>query len=513
MKETQACLKKCVDPVNYSDLTARIAVQSGIEQNIIVAEDVHMSLNLIPKPLTEIILQGKHVSFQSIKISISPKNEELMALADYLSNRLQHEMPMGETSGNIRLILLDKTDLGEEGYELTVTQTGVQLSAQSPAGLFYAIQTLLQLIPAHQKEGFSLPAVSIRDIPRFAWRGAMIDVARHFFSVEDVKRYIDLIAHYKMNRLHLHLTDDQGWRIEIKSWPKLTEIGARTQVNGNGGGYYTQEEYKEIIGYARVRYVTVIPEIDTPGHTNAALASYPELNESEEAPNLYEGTEVGFSTLSINRAVTYQFLDDVIRELAALTPTPYIHIGGDEARSTPEEDYKKFIRRIQEIVIAHGRRTIGWGEIGEAELLPGTIAQHWFGASYQEAKKQGAKIILSPANKTYLDMKYNASTPVGLDWAGLISVKDSYDWDPGSYMQLLEENDILGIEAPIWSETLLTMKDVEYLAFPRLLAVAELAWSPHGQDWEDFRQRLAAHGKRMEAMNINFYRSPEIDWT
>ena len=251
-----------------------------------------------------------------------------------------------------------------------------------------------------------LPALSITNSPRFAWRGAMLDVARHFFSVEDVKRYIDLISHYKINRLHLHLTDDQGWRIEIKSWPKLTEIGAQTQVNGGGGGFYTQEQYKDIVEYARNRYVTIIPEIDTPGHTNAALASYPELNVSEEAPDPYEGTEVGFSSLSINMEATYKFLDDVIRELAAITPGPYIHIGGDEAKSTPEEDYKLFIKRFQEIVYSHNKIPIGWAEIGETELDSRTIAQHWFGAAYQGAKEQGCKIILSPANKTYLDIKY-----------------------------------------------------------------------------------------------------------
>jgi hexosaminidase len=358
----------------------------------------------------------------------------------------------------------------------------------------------------------SLPAVSIRDTPRFEWRGAMLDVARHFFSVEDVKRYIDLISHYKMNRLHLHLTDDQGWRIEIKSWPRLTEFGGRTQVGGTGGGYYTQEQYKEIVEYARSRYITIVPEIDTPGHTNAALASYAELNSSEEAPALYTGTEVGFSTLWINSEITYRFLDDVIRELAALTPTPYIHIGGDEARSTPEADYKKFIKRFQEIVVAHGKTTVGWNEIGEAELLPGTIAQQWVGTGYENAKRQGAKIILSPANKVYLDMKYDASTPIGLDWAALISVKDAYDWDPGSYMDGLEEADILGLEAPLWTETVVTMKDIEYLSFPRVIGVAELAWSSKGQNWEEYRQRLAAHGKRMEVMGINFYKSPDVDW-
>jgi hexosaminidase len=216
--------------------------------------------------------------------------------------------------------------------------------------------------------------------------------------------------------------------------------------------------------------------------------------------------------LWINSEITYKFLDDVIGELAVLTPTSYIHIGGDEARSTPEEDYRKFIKRMQEIVISHGKQAVGWGEIGTAEVLPGTIAQHWVGATYQDAKQQGARIILSPANKTYLDMKYDASCPLGLDWAGLISVRDSYDWEPGKYMEGLEESDILGIEAPFWTETILTMKDIEYMVFPRLIGIAERAWSPKGQVWEEYRQRLAAHGKHMEALGINFYKSPDVDW-
>jgi hexosaminidase len=315
-----------------------------------------------------------------------------------------------------------------------------------------------------------------------------------------------------MNRLHLHLSDDQGWRIEIQSWPRLAKVGASTQVGGGNGGYYTQEQYKEILEYARSHYVTIVPEIDTPGHTNAALASYAELNSSEEAPELYTGTQVGFSTLWINSEITYHFLNDVIGELAALTPTPYIHIGGDEARSTPEAEYKYFIKRIQEIVAAHGKTAVGWSEIGEAELLPGTIAQIWIPAGYVNAKRQGAKMILSPANKTYLDMKYDVSSPLGLDWAGLISVKDAYDWEPGSYMDGLEETDLLGLEAPLWTETIQTVKDIEYMVFPRLPGIAELAWSPKGQSWEEYRQRLAAHGERMEAMGINFFQSPDVDW-
>ncbi len=476
---------------------------------------------LIPKPASLLPGTGDFKISPDTKIFLQQNSDEVATIADLLSAYFQQASgdkvisasgSPGHTSGNIQLVLNSDTSLGAEGYELSITADAIQLSANQPAGLFYGIQTLRQLMPARPTATLSLPAVSIRDTPRFAWRGAMLDVARHFFSVEDIKRYIDLISYYKMNRLHLHLTDDQGWRIEIKSWPRLTEVGGRTQVGGGNGGYYTQEQYKEIVDYARSRYVLIVPEIDTPGHTNAALASYAELNSSEEAPALYEGTQVGFSTLWINSEITYRFLDDVVRELAALTPAPYIHIGGDEAQSTSEEDYRKFIKRIQEIVISHGKRAIGWGEIGEAEILPGTIAQHWVGASYQEAKRQGAKIILSPANKTYLDMKYDASSLLGLDWAGLISVKDSYDWEPGSYMNELEESDILGIEAPLWTETILTMKDIEYMAFPRLTGIAELAWSPKGQNWEEYRQRLATHGKRMEAMDINFFRSPDVEW-
>ncbi len=476
--------------------------------------------HIIPQPTSSKTSIGNFTISKRTKIVVE-NDSESRAIGRMLSGHIQEafgfEMSIevkreGNSLGHIQFNLMNDTGLSEEGYELSVATDSLQLSANYPAGLFYGVQTLRQLLGTPQNPTLGLPAISITDSPRFLWRGAMLDVARHFFSVEDVKRYIDLISHYKMNRLHLHLTDDQGWRIEIKSWPKLTEIGARTQVNGGGGGFYTQEEYKEIVEYAKSRYVMIIPEIDTPGHTNAALASYPELNRSEEATNLYEGTEVGFSSFDINMEVTYKFLDDVIRELAELTPDPYIHIGGDEAKSTPEEDYKKFIKRIQEIVFSYDKIPVGWAEIGEAELDSRTIAQHWQGAAYQEAKKQGCKIILSPGNKTYLDMKYDASSPLGLDWAGLVSVKDSYDWEPGNYMDGLEESDILGIEAPIWTETLLTMKDIEFMAFPRLPGLAELAWSPKGQSWEEYKQRLAKHGRHMEKMGINFFKSPDVDW-
>ena len=476
---------------------------------------------LIPKPATIFASAGEFMVSSKTRIFGPKENSEIASIANLLSGYLQqvssYEVAVVEENndqnlGNIQLSLTEEGSLGEEGYELSVTTESIRLQAKCPAGLFYGVQTLRQFLSPGHTATVSLPALSIRDTPRFSWRGAMLDVARHFFGVDDVKRYIDLISHYKMNRLHLHLSDDQGWRIEIKSWPRLTKVGGSTQVGGNGGGYYTQEQYKEIVDYARSRYVTIVPEIDTPGHTNAALASYAELNSSEEASRLYTDTQVGFSTLWINNEITYKFLDDVIGEIAAITPTPYIHIGGDEARSTPEEEYRYFIRRVQEIVNSHGKIAVGWSEIGEAELLPGTIAQIWIPAGYENARRQGAKIILSPASKVYLDMKYEVSSPLGLDWAGLIPVKDSYDWEPASYMEGLEENDILGLEAPLWTETIVTMRDIEYMAFPRLPGIAELAWSPKRQGWEEYSQRLAVHGHHMQALGINFFKSPDVDW-
>ncbi len=473
---------------------------------------------LIPKPASLRSSTGGFEVPARTKILIK-KEEELEAIGHLLASYLEQAgatnvaiTHTGRSAGNIELSSHGDPVLGEEGYDLSITPQGIRIEANCPAGLFYGVQTLRQLLPVLPEETIRLPALSIRDLPRFPWRGAMLDVARHFFGVEDVKRYIDLISHYKMNVLHLHLSDDQGWRIEIKSWPRLTKVGARTQVGGGGGGYYTQEQYREIVEYARSRYVTIVPEIDTPGHTNAALASYAELNPSEEAPAPYEGMRVGFSTLWIDSEVTYRFLDDVIGELAALTPGPYIHIGGDEAQSTAEDQYKRFIQRIQEIVLAHGKLPVGWSEIGEAELLPGTVAQFWISAGYENARRQGAKIILSPATRIYLDMKYDASCPLGLDWAGLISVRDSYDWEPDGFMEGLAESDILGLEAPLWTETVQTMRDIEYMTFPRIPGIAELAWSPKGQRWEEYRPRLAVHGKRMKAMGINFFRSPDVDW-
>ena len=410
-----------------------------------------------------------------------------------------------------------------DAYEVTVEPASVTVTAAAPAGLFYGVQTLRQLLPpfvefgavrADKNRPLRVPAVRITDRPRFEWRGAMLDVARHFFSVGDVKRYIDLIAHYKVNRLHLHLADDQGWRIEIKSWPNLTTHGGSTAVGGGPGGYYTQADYAEIVAYARDRFVTVVPEIDMPGHTNAALASYPELNCDGKAPPLYTGIEVGFIALCVEKDVTYKFIDDVVREIAAITPAPYFHIGGDEVKLLSPAQYIKFIERVQTIVGSHGKQMVAWDEVAPAALVPTTIVQHWRpDGSPTVAVGKGAKIIMSVATRAYLDMKYDDRTPIGLNWAANIEVKDAYDWDPATIAKDIPESALIGVEAPVWTETLATMRDVEYMAFPRLPAIAEVAWSPaDARRWDDFKVRLGAHGPRFTALGINFYRAPSVPW-
>lgn len=460
-------------------------------------------------------------------IVVDAGNAEAARTAEQLAALLRAStgfpIPIGSASAAsvIALRLLADAELGAEGYRLTVSADSVRLTAHSPAGLFYGAQTLRQLLPpqieSHMILGereWTVPAVAISDWPRFQWRGAMLDVARHFFTVRDIKQYVDLLALYKMNVLHLHLTDDQGWRIEIKSRPKLTALGGVTQVGGGPGGYLTQEDYTEIVRYAQERYITIVPEIDMPGHTNAALVAHPELSCSMRPPAPYTGTDVGWSTFCSNREETYALVDDIVREIAALTPGRYFHMGGDENPILSKEDYTRFVERTQDIIARHGKQMVGWEEIAQARLRPTTLAQAWHTDSAAAAALQyGAKVILSPSSRTYLDMKYDARTELGLDWAGLIEVRDAYDWDPATYMKGVIESDIVGVEAPMWTETIRNMTALLYMAMPRLPAIAELAWTPQrSRNWDSFRMRVATHAPRWNMLGVNYYRSPQIPW-
>ncbi len=489
--------------------------------------------NLIPRPAAIAPADGAFNLTADTMITVAPATAEMARLGAMLAHALRPagKNPPGRTPlatpspGNIQLSIAGGDPvLGEEGYELTVATTGITLSAYRPAGIFYGLQTIRQLLPADigletSRPGpWAIAAGTIRDMPRFPWRGTMLDVARHFFPVEDVKATIDLLAAYKLNRLHLHLSDDQGWRIEIRAWPNLTKHGGSTAVGGGPGGYYTQAQYAEIVRYAEDRCIIVVPEIEMPSHTNAALASYPKLNASGVAPALYTGTEVGFSSLCANKEITYAFLEDVIGEIAALTPGPYFHIGGDEAWSTPKQDAITLVERAQEIVGRHGKQMVGWEEIAAARLAPSTIAQFWNTRSQDPslacaAAAQGVKVILSPASRAYLDMQYDPSTPLGLNWAGYVEVRDAYEWEPATIVPGLPPENILGVESALWTETVETRADIEFLTFPRLAGCAEIGWSPSsGRSWEEYRQRLAAHGIRWQAQKVNFYRSPQVAW-
>jgi hexosaminidase len=491
-----------------------------------------MAGRVIPAPVS--VQPADGVAFtltRATRILTPPGSAEARRVATYLAELLRRSTgyPLPVADGGvpapdaITFVLAADAQLGDEGYRLDVAGHGVTLRARRPEGLFRGVQTLRQLLPpavegARVSPGpWTVPGGRIVDRPRFAWRGASLDVVRHFFTVAEVERYLDLLALYKLNVLHLHLTDDQGWRIAIASWPRLATYGGSTEVGGGPGGYYTQRQYSDIVAYARERYITVIPEVDAPGHTNAALASYPQLSCNGHVPKLFTGTDVGFSSLCVDKPLIYKFIDDVIRELAALTPGPYIHIGGDEAQSLSGQQYGRFVEREQRIVQAHGKRTIGWQETAGASLLPTSVVQYWNtkGSSdeVRQAARRGAKVVLSPASRAYLDMKYDEHTTLGLEWAGHIDVRDAYGWDPAKLLDGIAEDRILGVEAAIWSETLRTMDDVEFMAFPRLPAIAEVGWSPaSARGWAGFRLRLAQQAPRWSVMRVRYYRSPQVPW-
>jgi hexosaminidase len=419
---------------------------------------------------------------------------------------------------------VDDTQLGTEGYRLTLGDRLGHITAPEAAGLFYGIQSFrqilaLSIIPSPRRHSaerrvlIGIPPVNITDYPRFEWRGAMLDVARHFHDVETVKQVIDYLAMYKMNRLHLHLSDDQGWRIEIKSWPNLTEHGGSTQVGGGPGGYFTQDDYREIVRYASERFITIVPEIDMPGHTNAALASYPELNCDGVAPELYTGIRVGFSSLCVDEEITYQFVWDVLSEIASMTPTPYLHIGGDEVETLTQDQYNMFIERVQQKVHRLGKTMIGWDEIAAAELDPTSIVQHWRPRAATEELRGAERYIMSPADRAYLDMKYDSTTVLGLSWAGFIDAEHGYSWDPAEIRVGITEDMILGVESPLWTETVESLGHIQYMFFPRLPGYAEMGWTPQSRrDWNGYRERLARHGTWWRSKGIDFHRDPGVEW-
>ncbi|MEU9300313.1 beta-N-acetylhexosaminidase [Streptomyces sp. NPDC048269] len=453
--------------------------------------------------------------------------EEVRQVGELLAEQLRGPsglpLPVVDGAGGdgIRLRIDEDTEgVGDEGYRLDSGPGGITLTARTPAGLFHAGQTLRQLLPVAGPG--TVPGGTVTDRPRFAYRGAMVDIARHFFTVDQVKRYVDQVAQYKVNALHVHLTDDQGWRLAVDSWPRLAEYGGGSEVGGGPGGHWTKDEYRELVAYAGRRYVDVVPEIDMPGHVNAALASYAELNCDGNARERYTGIKVGFSSLCVGKERTYEFIDQVLGELAELTPGRYLHIGGDEAHSTPAADYAAFMDRAQAVVGRYGKTVVAWHQLAAARPAPGAVLQYWGHdrtsatekTRVATAAKAGHPLILSPADRLYLDMKYDLATKPGQVWAGLVPVKRAYSWNPGAYLTGVPESAVLGVEAALWTEAVATRGEWELMAFPRVLGLAELGWSPPAAlDWPAYSRRLGAQGARLDAQGIAYHRSPDVPWS
>jgi hexosaminidase len=496
--------------------------------------------SIIPEPIELIADKGTFTLNDDTQLIVI--GDSLDFEIQFLREIVRKEISLSDNMrDNVIVLEINDAIEGKESYEMSIQKEKVHISASSKAGIFYGIQTFRQLLPAGiegehsaSETSYQLPLGEIKDSPNYSYRGMMLDVARHFFEVEEVLVLIDRLAKYKINHLHLHLSDDQGWRIEIKSWPLLTKIGGSTEVGGGKGGYYTQEDYQKIVQYAEKRHITIVPEIDLPGHTNSATASYGILNPGIKVPQegsyyadrkalgveeidpkaspLYTGIEVGYSTLDYNSPVTYQFVDDVIRELADLTPGPYLHIGGDETLVVSMEDYIPFMEKVQSMVQKYGKTAIGWDEMAHAKMLPGNVAQFW--AKEENARMaidQGNQVLFSPSTKVYLDMQYDSTTQLGLHWAAYIEVNDAYNWDPQDLVKGIKKENILGIEGPMWTETISNRADFEYMLFPRITAVAEIGWSPQEKrNWENYQRKLKDHYLRWDQMNINYYKSPQI---
>ncbi len=513
-------------------VTILILSCSKIPKKIEYPETDLRNASLIPKPLKVVPTNSAFGLDAKTAIYTAQTDSEFEKVGQFLASKIAFQLDLtvpvntAESETVERIIFINRTETldsdAPEAYQLYIKNDSILLNARSAAGAFRGVQTLRQLIPEQSNDTLTtqpmwlIPSGKIDDAPNFEYRGAMLDVARHFFTVDQVKRYIDQLAYYKFNAFHMHLTDDQGWRLEIKSWPKLTEVGAQSEVGGGPGGFYTQEEFKDIVAYAAERHIEVIPEVDMPGHTNAANLSYPIFHAKgkAETPRVRTDMKVGYSSFDAYKDTVYAFLDDVVREISEISPSPYFHIGGDESHATPKKDYIHFIEKVEKIVQKHGKRSIGWNEIAQADISPSTVGQLWNEPeSALKAAERGSKIIISPAKKIYLDMKYDTLSKHGLNWAAYIPVDDAYNWDPETYVKGLPKESILGIEAPLWSETISNSEELEYLAFPRVIGYAELGWTPAEQrDWEDYKSRLAGQLPYLQRNNINFYRSPLVVW-
>lgn len=517
-------------------------------ENIVNSEEDYQ---IIPKPESLDILNGRFLIDSNTKIIGKAELEnEGNYLSSMLSDDVGAELSFEDNTsfkGNISLQLDDSIN-NDEGYKVSVSYNQITISGKTNKGVFYGIQTLRQLMSSSiesddKKTELTIPATQIEDSPRYVYRGMHLDVARHFFPVDFVKKYIDLIAMHKMNTFHWHLTEDQGWRIEIKKYPKLTSIGSvrKETIVGHGntwknddvkydgipyGGFYTQDDIKDVVAYAAKRHVTIIPEIELPGHSLAAITAYPELGNTGEQ---YEvGTRWGvFPEIYAPSEEVFKFLEDVLTEVTDLFPSKLIHIGGDEAPKTQWEQSKLaqevvkreglkdehelqsyFIKRIEKFLNSKGRDIIGWDEILEGGLAPNATVMSWRGEKGGiEAAKQKHNVVMTPHHSCYFDhyqTKNKENEPLAI--GGLTTVEDVYAYEPTPEELTKEEQKyILGAQGNVWTEYMATTEHVEYMVLPRMTALSEVVWSSKdSRDWNDFQKRLKHLVKIYDAMSLNY---------
>jgi len=492
-----------------------------------------------------VLCEGEFPLFRETRIEYDEPSVDLSLMADLIRTRILSSAPAMPDTGSASIIRLMLTDQGlehHEAYRLTVSTDRVLIEGRSTAGLFYGIQTLVQLLPPPKADGADqpvLPAVRIFDSPRFDWRGLHLDCCRHFMPVGFIKRYLDHMARYKLNVFHWHLTEDQGWRVEIKAFPRLTQVGSQRRETRIGhaserpsrfdgrphGGFYTQDEIREIVAYAAERFITIVPELEMPGHAQAAIAAYPELGCTGEAVEVW--TDWGVSPTIFNvEEETFAFLEKVIDEMVDLFPGPWFHVGGDEAVKdqwqtssriqqrmkelgikSEEELQSYFITRMEQYLSGKGKTLIGWDEILEGGLAPNAVVMSWRGTKGGiDAARAGHKVIMSPGSHCYFD-HYAAdpeSEPLAIGgYTPLIKV---YQFDPVLAELTPEEGRfILGGQANLWTEYIPTPEHAEFMLFPRITALAECLWTePQRKDWPDFKTRVKAHQIRFDCEGIRY---------
>ncbi len=530
--------------------------------------------SVIPKPVSMTVGHGSFALTRHTRIAVLGGVEARAVaqdLADYLRPATGYRLPVVGGRGGRSDISLSAgpgnaipSDPDGEGYRLDVTRSGVRLTASTAHGLYDGIQTIRQLLPGWINSHSVVPgpwkmrSVHITDYPRYTYRGVMLDIARHFEPPAAVERLIAQAAAYKMNVFHLHLSDDQGFRIVINGFPNLTQIGSQGSVGTGGrtedpGGFWTQAQYRQVVAFARAHFMTLIPEVDSPGHNNAIIMSewndtsnpllngHPQdINCSANHPPVWDFSEdVGYSALCPTSQNTWTIMTAIIDQLTAMTPGPYYDLGGDEVPTTilSQSQYASFVDKEAGIVRSVGKIVMGWADIAGPDTKPpaGSVAEYWNPASgtdpntftATDAVAKGMKIVMAPANHAYLDQKYLAGSAgtipstLGLDWACNTGcdVDQFYNWDPGSYVTGVTDRNVIGVEGAMWGETVPTLSDAEYMIFPRLLALAELGWSPkahrtseQSEAYQDFIVRLAAQGDRFLAGGVNFYPTPEVPW-